>query len=258
MAATEAAPADSVVSRGTPILVAAMRITALADDLQMPIHIAHLSSRAGLILIREAQARGLLITAETCPQYLFFDKHDMEKLGPYAKINPPLRERADVDALWQGLHDGTIAAVTTNHSPFLVEEKEPGWADIAAGVSGAPGVETFMPVMMDAAASRKLSVPPVVKLISGNPARLFGLYPSKGIIQVGSTADLTLFDPAEEWLVDSGQMFSQSRLTDKFYAGRKLVGRTISTIVGGQLVYHRGEIVGRRGGGAFVRPSPGH
>jgi len=246
---------------GRPPVIEASAIatlTVLADALQVPIHIAHLSSKSGLTLIREAQARGVPVTAETCPQYLFFDKQDMDRLGPYAKINPPLRARTDVEALWQGIYDGTIAAVTTDHSPFLVEEKERGWGDIWAGVSGAPGVETFVPVMMDAASSGRLTVSQVVKLISANPARLFRLYPQKGVIQAGSDADLILLDPRAEWTVDTDKMFSRSRHTDKFYAGRKLKGRVISTIVGGNLVYHRGEIVGEQGGGAFVRPGRAH
>jgi allantoinase len=244
---------------GRPPVIEASAIatlTVLADALRVPIHIAHLSTQSGLTLIREAQARGVPITAETCPQYLFFDEQDMHRLGPYAKINPPLRARTDVDALWQGIYDGTISAVTTDHSPFLVEEKERGWADIWAAVSGAPGVETFVPVMMDAAASGRLSVPQVVKLVSANPARLFRLYPQKGVIQAGSDADLILVDPRAEWTVDPELMFSRSRYTDKFYAGRRLKGRVMSTMVGGRLVYHQGKIVGQQGGGAFVRPGP--
>ena len=242
---------------GRPSIIESTAVAVLiemARTIGMSIHIAHLSSKGGLELIRTAQHNGVAITAETCPQYLFFHQGDMERLGPYAKINPPLREEADVAALWDGLHDGSIAAVATDHSPFLVDEKERGWDDIWSAASGAPGVETFVPVMMDAAAQGKLSVPQVVRLLSTTPARLFELYPNKGIIQPGSDADLTLFDPNAEWTVDPQKMFSQSRDTDKFYTGRALRGAVISTLVGGKLVYHRGEIVGARGGGTFVRP----
>jgi dihydropyrimidinase/allantoinase len=242
---------------GRPAVIEAIAIAKLItmmDEIGVSVHIAHLSSRAGLELIRRAQGRGLPITAETCPQYLFFDKSAMRTIGPYAKINPPLREREDVEALWEGLQDRIIGAVATDHSPFLPEEKERGWDNIWLAASGAPGVETFVPVMIDAAANGRLAVEDVVRLVSTNPARLFGLYPQKGVIRPGSDADLTLIDPQQEWIVDPKDMHSKARFTDRLYTGMKLKGKVVSTIVGGKEVYHRGEIVGERGGGRFVHP----
>ena len=240
-----------------PPIVEAVAITKLilmAEALDVPIHIAHLSSRAGLDLVRHAQARGVPITAETCPQYLFFDKQIMLEAGPYAKINPPLRERSDVEALWSGLDDGVLSAVATDHAPFLVEEKERGWNSIWEAPPGSPATEIFLSIMMDAAAKGQLTVPQVVRLLCGAPARLFSLFPQKGIIQIGSDADLTVFDPRQVWTVDPEKMHSKARFADRLYRGMELTGRVGHTIVGGKEVYRMGEIVGERGGGAFVRP----
>jgi len=240
-----------------PPIVEAIAITKLismAEVIDVPVHIAHLSSRIGLDLVRQAQARGVPITAETCPQYLFFDKQSMLEAGPFAKINPPLREQTDVEALWSGLIDGTLTAVGTDHAPFFVEEKERGWDNIWEAPPGSPATETFLPVMMDAATKGRLTVAQVVRLVCASPAKLFGLYPQKGTIQIGSDADITVFDPQREWTVDPEKMHSKARFANRLYSGMKLTGRVCHTIVGGKEIYRMGDIVGERGDGAFVRP----
>lgn len=221
------------------------------------LHIAHVSSRAALAVLRRHQAAGADVTGETCPQYLFFTEDDYLRLGPWARVNPPIRAQADQDALWAALADGTLLAVTTDHSPFTVAEKERAGADIWRVPPGAPGVEELVPAMLDAALSGRLSLGDALRLISANGARRFGIYPRKGVIAPGSDADLLLYDPAASTTIRQDTLFSKSRASDKLYEGMTFRGRVTRTIVHGATVYADGELVGRRGGGRFVRPDAG-
>lgn len=250
---------DSAVhgaSRPTLIeAVAVARVSALCRELRVPVNIAHLSSRAALDFVRDAQASGAPLTAEVCTHHLLFDDRVMETAGPYAKINPPIRPRADVEAMWAGLHDGSIAMVVTDHSPFLAEEKEVGWTDIWRAPSGAPGVEMLVPVMLDCALRGRLSLEKAVDLITVAPARLFGLYPRKGVIAPGADADLCLFDPRPEVTVNSQQWYTRAKDCDRLYTGRQMQGRVCATIVNGKQVFADGKVIGQSGDGRFVRPS---
>ena len=218
-------------------------------------HIAHVSSQAALEAYSRFKNNGSTATAETCPQYLFFTEADLERVGPYAKINPPLRKAADVAALWDGIQDGTLIAVTTDHSPFTVEEKERARTDIWKTPPGAPGVEELVLGMMDAAAKGRLTVEDVVNLISTNGAKRFGIYPQKGTIAVGSDADLVVFDPNQTTTISPDMLFSQARECDKLYEGMTFQGRVRQTIVGGRTVFADGQILGEAGWGQFVRPT---
>ena len=152
--------------------------------LAQKLHIAHVSSKAALETFqRYAQENS---SAETCPHYLFFTETDLARVGPYAKINPPLRKAADQEALWGGIQDGTLMAITTDHSPFTVEEKERARTDIWRTPPGAPGVEELMLGVMDVALKGRISVEKAVELLSTNGAKRFGIYPQKGVIGVGA------------------------------------------------------------------------
>jgi allantoinase len=221
-------------------------------------HIAHVTSRAALDALRRFQQAGTGATGETCPQYLFFTEADMERVGPYAKINPPLRKDDDVAALWEGIQDGSLLAVTTDHSPFTVEEKERARTNIWMTPPGAPGVEELVIGMMDAAAKGRLSVEDVVNLISTNGAKRFGVYPNKGVIANGSDADIVIFDPNQTTTISPDMLFSQARDCDKLFEGMTFQGRVRRTIVNGRTVFTDGEIVGEAGWGQFVRPTNMH
>lgn len=221
------------------------------------LHIAHVSCREALAAIRRHQAEGADVTGETCPHYLFFTEDDFLRIGAWARVNPPIRRQADQDALWAALADGTLMAVTTDHSPFMVEEKERAQTDIFAVPPGAPGVEELLPSMMDAALSGRLSVEDAVRLISTNGAKRFGIYPRKGVIAPGADADLVLYDPEGSTTIHQDMLFSKSRACDKLYEGMTFRGRVTRTIVNGATVFADGAIVGVRGGGRFVRPDAG-
>lgn len=218
------------------------------------LHIAHVSSRAALDIFRRFKQPG--VTAETCPHYLFFTEADLERVGPYAKINPPLRHADDQDALWEGLFDGSLMAVTTDHSPFMVEEKERARTDIWRTPPGAPGVEELVLGMMDAALNGKMSVEKAVQLISTNGAKRFGIHPQKGEIAVGSDADLIIYDPAATTTIHPDMLFSRAKDCDKLYEGRTFQGKIERTLVNGRTVFDNGTITGEPGWGKFVRPNP--
>ena len=220
----------------------------------MQLHIAHMTSKETLDVFRQFKQAGSQATAETCPQYLFFTEADMERVGPYAKINPPLRQPEDVEALWGGITDGTLIAVTTDHSPFTVEEKERARTDIWRTPPGAPGVEELVLGMMDAALKGRLSIPQAVALISTNGAKRFGVYPQKGAIAVGMDADIVIYDPQQTTTIWQDMLFSKAKACDKLYEGMTFQGKVCRTIVSGQTVFVDGKVVGKRGGGKFVRP----
>lgn len=222
------------------------------------LHIAHVSSQHALETVRRFKESGVSVTAETCPHYLFFTEADLERVGPYAKVNPPLRQPADQAALWDGLADGTLMAVTTDHSPFTVEEKERARTDIWRTPPGAPGVEELVLGMMDAALTGRFTLEQAVRLISTNGAKRFGVYPRKGVIAVGSDADLVIYDPQATTTIHPDMLFSQARECDKLYEGRTFQGQIRRTIVNGRTVFVDGEITGEPGWGEFVRPDPAH
>lgn len=239
-----------------PPLVEALaiaKIAAMNDAVGAKLHIAHVTSAHALNTLRKWQGHQD-ISGETCPQYLLFTEAELERYGSYAKINPPLRTAQDIEALWQGVQDGSLISVTTDHSPFTVAEKERARTNIWAAPPGAPGVEMLVPMLLDSVAQGRISLERAVELMSSGGAKRFGLYPRKGAIAVGADADLALVDLQATTVVDREQEFSQSKHTDYFFHGRSFKGKVLQTIVGGQTVFVGGQVVGQPGHGRFVRP----
>lgn len=246
----------SIHGESRPPVVEALAISKIAtlnDLVGTKLHIAHVTSRHALQTLRKWQGHQD-ISGETCPQYLLYTEQALAEFGSYAKVNPPLRKRSDVEALWEGLRDGSLISVTTDHSPFTVEEKERARSNIWAAPPGAPGVEFLVPMMLDAAAKGRVTLEQAVALISSNGARRFGIYGRKGLIAVGADADLTLVDLQASTVVDRTKEFSQSRDTDYFFHGKTFQGKVVQTIVNGKTVFLNGEVLGKPGDGRFVRP----
>ncbi len=240
-----------------PPLVEALAVSTLltmTEDIGGDLHIAHMTSKMTLDVFRRFKRTGSTATAETCPQYLTFTEADLERVGPYAKINPPLRQPEDQAALWEGLRDGSLIAVTTDHSPFTVEEKERARTDIWKTPPGAPGVEELVPMMMNAALSGRLTIPEAVRLMSTNGARRFGIYPHKGRIAEGADADVIIYDPNTTTTIRAEKLFTKAALCDRLYDGMTFRGKLERTIVGGRTVYVGGDVIGEKGWGKFVRP----
>lgn len=229
-------------------------LAVLAEETGARVHIVHVTSAWALDFIRLAKRRGVAMTAETCPHYLLFDEDAAHKHGRWAKIAPPLRPAADQAALWAALADGTLDILASDHAPFLPEEKET--EDILAIPSGLPNLEAFPPLMLSAAQEGRLPMQHMVGLLGAQPARLYGLYPQKGSLQPGSDADIVLYDPGAQSVIDTSTWHSRSRGSARIFDGIGYRGRVLRTIVRGRTVYADGQLVGPRGWGQMVRPRP--
>ena len=179
------------------------------------------------------------------------DTSDLERLAGFGRCAPALRDPAEVAAIWDAVLDGTVDIIASDHCGFRVDDKAPGADDIFAAPMGLPGVQTLLPSMFDAAVVRRgLSVPRLTEMLCANPARIFGLYPRKGVVAVGSDADVVLFDPTETWTVRDDEVHHRQRWTP--LAGRTLTGRVRRTIRRGETVYDASLEYDRR-----VRATPG-
>lgn len=233
---------------------AVSKLLLLAEELEAPLYLPHTSTAGAVAMVREARARGVDVVLETCPQYLFFDESVMERVGPFGRINPPIRSSLEVDALWEALFDSTLDIVSSDHSPFALSDKEPYWQNIWAAPSGHPGLETLGPSLFSEAVAGRVPWSRVVDVLSERPARVLGFYPKKGAIVPGADADLLLFDPKVEWVVKREEMFTRARDIARLFDDYQMHGKIKRTLVRGTTVYDNGEIVGQAGHGRFVRP----
>ncbi len=208
------------------------------------VHIAHVTLGAAVDLIRVAREQGAPVTAETCPPYLLMTAEDCVRLGPATKILPPIRDKADQERLWEGLHDGTLEVISTDHAPHLTEEKATkSWA---AAPGGMIGVETILPSLLTASSEGRLTLPQLVEWTSTRPAQIFGLGERKGDIRPGLDGDLVLVDLGAEWTLRPEDLHSKS--TNSPLLGARLRGKVVHTVVGGRLVVESGRLVGAPGG----------
>jgi dihydropyrimidinase len=233
-----------------------IRIGALAG---CPVYVVHLSTRLGLERIKAAQAAGQRVWTETCPQYLLLSDAEMERWGPLAKIGPPLRPAGgpDREALWAGSAGGHIATVGSDHSARAKKFKEAGWQNIFVDPEGkpipfgAPSVETLVPlVYSEGVVKRGLPLTWMARVLGENPARIFGLYPRKGAIRVGSDADLTIIDPAAEGVITVADHRGMAGWT--LYEGWPLRGRPWTTLQRGRVLLHEGRLEQPPGSGRYL------
>jgi dihydroorotase len=198
------------------------------------VHLAHMSTAGSARLIREAKARGVNVTAEVTPHHLTLTDVCCEGYNTNAKMNPPLREQADVDAMREALADGTIDCIATDHAPHPYDAKE---AEFDYAPFGVVGLETALGIAMVELVERgTLSLPALVRCLTSRPAAIAHL--PGGTLKRGAPADVVIFDAAATWTVDPASFHSKSRNTP--FAGRQLTGQVIRTFVGGTLVHHTG------------------
>lgn len=206
------------------------------------VEIAHVSTPEAMELLKQAKAEGMDVYCETCPHYLFLSEEDVDRLGPFARCNPPLRSKEAAAALWEYVNDGTVDFIGSDHSPFLYEEKTKGLENIFKSACGFPGVDVRLPLMLDAVNSGKLTLECMVELLSENPAKCFGIYPQKGTIRIGSDADFTVFTMKEWTTVNKEKSYSHAKDIALPYDGKKLKGRITATIVRGRTLMRDGVV----------------
>jgi dihydropyrimidinase len=226
---------------------AIFRAIRLAEVVDCPLYIPHVTSARALRPIRQAQAEGRRVFAETCPQYLTLTQEIIEERGALAKIGPPIRTAEDRAALWEALRDGTLQTVASDHAP---KEKDVH-GDFLEQPFGSPQIETLLPLTYDGGVSRgRIGVVRLVQVLCENPARIFGLYPKKGTIAVGSDADLVVFDPTREFTIRAENQHTNARYT--LYEGHTVLGWPEMSFQRGRRVLWQGEIVAEPGQGQFL------
>jgi dihydroorotase len=230
-AAGRTEPIAHLAARPAVVAVEAVaRAAILAEWTGARIHVLHISSAAELQPLAEAKARGVDITGETCPQYLLLDETDYAKFGGVVRVNPPVREKPNQQPLWNALMDGTVDIIATDHAPHAPEEKTR--ADIWTVDCGFPGVETQMPLMLTEINKGRATLQDYVRWSAEAPAKVWGLYPHKGTLTVGSDADIAIVDLNRKWTVDDAAIQSTSKISP--WHGREASALPIHTIVRGR------------------------
>jgi dihydropyrimidinase len=219
------------------------------------LYIFHLSTREGLELIAGARARGMRVYAETCTHYLTLTEDCYDRVGGHRFIcSPPLRAAADVEALWQGIDDGLITVVSSDHCGFDTSAKDRGRGDFTQVPNGLPGVGARLPVLFThGVKTGRISLPELVALLSTNPARTFGLFPRKGVIRPGSDADLVLVNPHASRILRTADLDSPVNWSP--YEGMDLCGWPVMTIARGTVVAENGRCIAPSGRGRLVERS---
>jgi dihydroorotase len=229
------------------------RIGLFAKHCGTKVHVVHLSSREGLDMVDEWRKKGVDITTETGAHYVFKKAEDMERLGPRLRMNPPVRYGSEGhgDALLEGLKDGRIEMIASDHSPHTAEEKLHD--DIWKAISGFPGVETAVSYFLTYAVNAgRMTLNQFVKVTSEGPAKVWDMYPQKGVIALGSDGDLTIVDLDKEGVIREDELHSKNHITP--FDGDRTKGAPVATIIRGRIVMRDGQLVGEPGG-RIVRPN---
>ncbi len=231
---------------------ATMRTTMLAGETDVHLHICHMSTKGAAEVLGWAKKRGRRVTGETSANYLLLNSDAMRKVGPYAKIDPPLRGPQDQEALWEAVNTGVIDVLASDHAPYPKEDKEKGWQNIFEAPSGGTGVETSLPLMLDCVNRGLTTLKRLVEAFSTNPAKIMGLYPRKGALIPGADADMIVVDPGREFEIRGEDLHSKQKITA--FEGYRGKGRPVATIVRGEIVMDGGEVIGKPGFGEYLRP----
>jgi dihydropyrimidinase len=232
------------------------RAIAIAEMAESPVYIVHLSCADALEKVREARDRGLPAFAETCPQYLFLSYDNYEEPGfEGAKyvMTPPLREKWNQAELWKGLKTDDLQVVSTDHCPFCMkEQKELGKDDFSKIPNGAPGVEHRVPLIYNGGVvENRISLNRFVELTSTAAAKMFGLFPKKGTIAVGSDADIVIFDAEKQQTISAAT--HHMNVDYSAYEGKTITGVVETVLSRGRVVIENGEYVGKAGDGKFLK-----
>jgi dihydroorotase len=226
---------------GLPGIPAAAEDVMVARNLSLSeltgarLHLAHISTAGSVRMVREAKGRGIHVTAEACPHHFLLTEELVRGYNTHAKMNPPLRTWTDVQAIKEGLRDGTIDVIATDHAPHATQEKQQDFTEAPFGIVG---LETALPLTLGLVEEGILSLEQAVQKLTSAPAAAFGL--KKGTLAVGADADVVIVDQQEQWEVDPSKFRSKSRNTP--FAGWKVKGRMNTTIVDGRVVFETGPV----------------
>ena len=258
--AGKTAPHFHGTSRPIPVeREATHRAISLAELIDVPIMIVHVSNREAMEEIRRAQQRGLKVYGETCPQYLVLTEKDMEGLnmeGAKYVCSPPPRDEASQQACWEGLQQGVFSLFSSDHCPFRYDDTQgklapKGRTSFRWVPNGIPGVEVRLPILFSEGVGKgRISLNEFVAFTATNHAKTYGLYPKKGTIAVGSDADIAIWDPERAVTISQSLMHHGTDYTP--YEGIKVTGWPVATMVRGRFVVRDGELVGKQGYGAYV------
>lgn len=243
---------------------AVQRAIAYARYTRCPLYIFHLSTEEGLAVVKQAQLEGLKVFTETCPHYLTLTRENYKlENGHLFIMSPPLRGEKDIDALWGGIRQGYISIIGSDNCTYSVEEKEmflerdvsgniiPDFTKVVNGVSGIE--ERLMLLLEEGVNKGRITLNKLCEITSYNPARVFGLYPQKGVIQKGSDADFVIIDPEKSMQLSHKQL--HQKIDYSVYEGRNIKGWPVATILGGRVIVEDGEFLGSRGDGRFIKRS---
>jgi len=229
-------------------LTAVKRLLKIAEQTNVHVHFCHISTENGLKVIIDGKKSGTKITCETTPHHLFLSVDDLRRIGTLVLTTPPMREKHHITALWNGIKNGWIDVLASDHAPHTLGEKkaESVW-DVKAGV---PGLETTLPLLLTGVRHGRLSITDVVRLTSKNPAEAFGLK-GRSCLKEGNTADLVVVDLDRKYKIDATKFHSKAKYSP--FNGWNVEGKPVKTFVGGRLVMDEGEIVAEAGSGEIIR-----
>jgi allantoinase len=231
-------------------LEAINRILFYAGRTGARVNIVHVTSPAGVKLVQQARRNGVDASAETCPHYLYLTDKDIEERGAWVACSPPMRGKDAQDGMRGLVADGTILTVGSDHGPVDPVLKKRGDNNIFAGQPGMPANETMVPLMLNLVSSGKLSLERLAMVLSEAPARLYGLYPRKGAIRIGSDGDLTIVDLSTRWTLSKDSLIGKSGWTP--YEGLEVTGRVAAAIIRGHVSARDGRPTGPLGKAAFI------
>lgn len=228
------------------------RALSIAAVTRCPLYIVHLSTARGVWPVEKAREEGQIVYVETCPQYLTLTNETLQRLGPLAKIGPPLRTEGDRLALWEAVQKGIVDVIASDHAPKAKRKDDPFFE----APYGSPQAETMLTVTYDEGVNTgRIGPCKLVQLFSENPAKIFGLYPKKGTLQIGSDADLLVFDPDQIHTILHTTQHSRASYT--LYEGRQCLGRPVLTIQRGRILIEDGQMKGKPGEGKFLPTKTG-
>ncbi|MGL5513943.1 MAG: dihydroorotase, partial [Sporomusa sp.] len=217
--------------------IAVARDIMLAEYTNSPIHIAHVSSKGAVEIIRQAKQRGVKVTAEATPHHLTLTDEELKTFNPAFKVNPPIRSADHREALADGLKDGTIDAIATDHAPHAFEEKD---VEFRYAPSGFAGLETALGVVLTGLYhTGKLTLLEIIDKMSYAPAKILGL--TSGVLKIGAPADITIIDPEYKWTVNCMNFYTRGKLSP--FESRKLQGKALITIVNRRIIMQNGEVL---------------